>query len=161
MSRFCGIALVSLLACACDGDGENERPRPAAQASESAPGTQAAADHATADFQALRYLAGDWRGSGYAGGPFYESYRFVDDSTIEMTAWTDSAMTSERKQSQYMLRDGVIRTSDGARLVRVDEDGHHFQGPSYRWTFKQLSPDRWTARVGPSTIYTMDRIVRP
>ena len=85
----------------------------------------------------------------------------MNDSTIEMTAWTDSTMTAEGKRSQYMLRDGVIHTSDGARLVSVDEDGHHFQGRSYGWTFKQVSPDRWTARVGPSTIYTMDRFARP
>jgi hypothetical protein len=161
MIRFSGIALLSLHACACGGDVNDERPGQTAQPSESALRTQDAADHTTADLQALRYLDGDWRGSGYEGGPFYESYRFVNDSTIEMTAWTDSTMTAEGKKSQYMLRDGVIRTSDGARLVSVDEDGHHFQGPSSRWTFKQVSPDRWTARVGPSTIYTMDRIAKP
>lgn len=111
-----------------------------------------------ADFSGLRYLEGDWRGSGYEGGPFYESYRFVNDSTIEMTAWADSTMTTSRSQSQYLLRNGVIRTGDGARLVRIDDDGYHFQGPSYGWSFRQVAEDRWTAKVGPSTIYTMDRI---
>lgn len=161
MIRFCRFAVAALLACACAGDVDNERSGPDAQPSDSARRTQDSANHTAADLQALRYLEGDWRGSGYEGGPFYESYRFVNDSTIEMTAWTDSTMTAEGKRSQYMLRDGVIRTSDGARLVTVDEDGHHFQGQSYRWTFKQLSPDRWTAQVGPSTIYTMDRIAKP
>ena len=116
------------------------------------------ATHSLADFQALRYLEGDWRGSGYEGGPFYESYRFVNDSTIEMTPWTDSTMTTPREQSQYMLREGVIGTSKGARLVSVNEDGHRFETTSYGWTFRQISPDRWTAQVGPSTVYTMDRI---
>ena len=87
----------------------------------------AALRYSLADFQALRYVEGDWRGSGYEGGPFYESYRFADDSTIEMTAWTDSTMTVARESSQYLFRDGIIRTSKDARLVRVDDEGHHFQ----------------------------------
>lgn len=113
------------------------------------------------DLETLRYLEGDWRGSGYEGGPFYESYRLVDDSTIEMTAWTDSTMTTARERSQYLLRDGAVRTTKGARLVRVDDDGHHFEAASYRFTFRSVSADRWTAQVGPSTTYTMDRVVRP
>lgn len=121
----------------------------------------AALRYSLADFQALRYVEGDWRGSGYEGGPFYESYRFADDSTIEMTAWTDSTMTVARESSQYLFRDGIIRTSKDARLVRVDDEGHHFQAASYGWTFSPVTPDRWNARVGPSTVYTMDRVTRP
>ena len=139
MVRFSIIATSCLLIGACNGD----------------------AQHETSDFQTLRYLEGDWRGSGYEGGLFYESYRFVNDSTIEMTAWTDSTMAVPRDQSQYMLRDGVIRTSEGARLARADADGHHFQGSSSSWTFRSVSPDRWTAQVGPSTTYTMDRVTKP
>jgi hypothetical protein len=161
MIRLHRIAVASVLIYACSGDVQDEPPEQPAQASESATQAPDTADHTTADLQALRYLEGDWRGSGYEGGPFYESYRFVNDSTIEMTAWTDSTMTAPRERSEYALRDGVIRTDDGARLVRVDEDGHHFQGASYGWTFRQVSSDRWTARVGPSTVYTMDRIRKP
>lgn len=155
MNRSCRTATVFLLVCACGRDVHTDR----AQSSDSA---QAGTTHrhTLADFQALRYLEGDWRGSGYEGGPFYESYRFVNDSTIEMTAWTDSTMTVAREQSQYLLRDGMIRTDKGARLLNVDEEGHHFQAASYGWTFSPVSPDRWRARVGPSTIYTMDRVVR-
>lgn len=158
MIRIQRIMTVCLLMVACVADAENEPPVPDSRVDESRSGVADGARHTSADFQALRYLEGDWRGSGYEGGPFYESYRFVNDSTIEMTAWTDSTMTTAREHSQYMLRDGVIRTADGARLVRVDEDGHHFQAASYGWTFRQVGPDRWTARVGPSTIYTMDRM---
>ena len=137
-----------LLAC-------NEQPR-----EDAAQDARDVASYSLDDFQALRYLEGDWRGSGYEGGPFYETYRFVNDSTIEMTAWTDSSMTTPREQSQYMLRDGVIGTDKGGRLVSVDQNGHRFETASYGWTLRQVSPDRWTAQVGPSTIYTMDRITR-
>lgn len=161
MMRLVGIAAVSLLAISCSADAGDEASAPAPEQIEPAQSSAAAAVHTIADLQALAYLEGDWRGSGYEGGPFYETYRFVNDSTIEMTAWTDSTMSSPGKRSQYMLRDGVIRTADGGRLVAVDADGHHFRRGSSTWTFRRVSPDRWTAQVGPSTTYTMDRIARP
>jgi hypothetical protein len=148
------LAAFLLLVWGCGQDARTDRAQPAGS------GT-AAMQYSLADFQALRYLEGDWRGSGYEGGPFYETYRFADDSTIEMTAWTDSTMTVAQEHSQYLFRDGVIRTSKGALLTSVDEDGHHFETSSYGWTFTPATPDRWNARVGPSTVYTMDRIVRP
>lgn len=154
MYRFRPLVPIVLVVCACARNGDSHRP-----ANDSA-AHLATSRHSLADFQALRYLDGDWRGSGYEGGPFYETYRFVNDSTIEMTAWADSTRTKAREQSQYHLRDGVIGTNKGARLVRADSTGHHFQAASYAWTFTPVSPDRWTARVGPSTVYTMDRIVR-
>ena len=116
------------------------------------------ATYTNADLELLRYLEGDWRGSGYEGGPFYESYRFKNDSTIEMTAWTDSTMSVAQERSEYALRNGVIRTDDGGRLVGIDPDGHHFRRGTATWTFRQVTADRWTAQVGPSTTYIMDRI---
>lgn len=65
-----------------------------------------------------------------------------------------------RRWTATVLRNGVIGNDDGARLVRVDESGHHFEAESYGWTFRRVSADQWTAQVGPSTIYTMDRIIR-
>lgn len=148
------------LLLACGSRGREDAPRPGEQARESALPAPDTLRRTLADFHALRYLEGDWRGSGYAGGPFYESYRIVNDSTIQMTAWTDSTLATPRDQTQYMLRDGVIGTDDGGRLVRFDADGHHFQRGSSSWTFRHVSANQWTARVGPSTTYTMDRIAR-
>lgn len=144
-----------LMLCGCASGERTERT-----ASDSAAPQVATAQHTRSDFQALRYVEGDWRGSGYQGGPFYETYRFVNDSTIEMIGWTDSTLTKQQEQSHYQLRDGVIGTDKGARLVKADSTGHHFQATSYAWTFTPVSADRWTARVGPSTLYTMDRIKR-
>ena len=159
MIRFHGLATVSLMVCACAVDRGEEVPESTVEQSTSAADSSAAeATYTIRDLQALRYLEGDWRGSGYAGGPFYESYRFVNDSTIQMTAWSDSTLTTARERSEYALRNGVILTDDGGRLASVDSGGHHFRRGSSAWTFRQVSPDRWTAQVGPSTTYTMDRI---
>jgi hypothetical protein len=154
------IVLLASLVFGCGDRGADDSADAGDQPTESARQAATSSPRTLADFQALRYLEGDWRGSGYAGGPFYESYRFVDDSTITMTAWSDSTLAAAREQSRYLLRDGIIRTDDGARLVRIDAEGHHFQRGSSNWAFRQVSPDRWTARVGPSTTYTMDRIGR-
>jgi hypothetical protein len=147
-----------LLVSACSGDGREGSPESAADQPGPADSSAGNAAHTVADLQALRYLEGEWRGSGYEGGPFYESYRFVNDSTIEMTSWSDSTMTTPQERSEYALRNGVIRADNGGRLVRVDQDGHHFRRGSSAWTFRQVSADRWTARVGPATTYTMDRM---
>jgi hypothetical protein len=113
-----------------------------------------------ADFQALRYLEGDWRGSGYEGGPFYESYHFVNDSTIDMTGWSDSTRRTVQEQAQYRWRGGMVTTSKGGVLVKVDAAGHHFATSSYGWVFKPISADRWMATVGTSASYTMERLPR-
>ena len=151
-------AMPLLLACGSNGrDDAAQTGTPGSASDAQAPDT---VRRSLADFEALRYLEGDWRGSGYAGGPFYESYHFVDDSTIQMTAWSDSTLTAPRERKHYQLRDGVIGTDDGARLVRIDTIGHHFQRAASNWTFRSVSADRWTARVGPNTTYMMDRVVR-
>ena len=160
MIPFRMITASCLLMGACNGDAQR-KSTDQSEPNESAPQAIETSRRTLADFQTLRYLEGDWRGSGYQGGLFYESYRFVNDSTIEMTAWTDSTMATPREKSQYMFRDGVIRTGDGARLISVDDDGHHFKASSYSWTFRPVSADRWTAQVGPATTYTMDRVTKP
>ena len=63
-------------------------------------------------FRALRFLEGTWKGSGYAPGPFYETYRFVNDSTFEMTAWADSTLSRKNESTVYVFRGGEIRKDD-------------------------------------------------
>src|SRR5262245_28887902 len=36
------------------------------------------------DFQKLRWLEGTWRGSDGGKGAFFEGYRFINDTTIEV-----------------------------------------------------------------------------
>lgn len=159
MRRSLVIATMVLFGSACAADGTDESARSPGDDDLPARASADSVASTIADLQALRYLEGDWRGSGYEGGHFYESYRFVNDSTIEMTAWTDSTMTAPRERSEYALRSGVIRTGSGGRLVGMDADGHHFRSGASTWTFRRVSPDRWTAQVGPGTTYTMDRVV--
>ena len=43
-------------------------------------------------FAGLRWIAGSWRGSGDGQAPFYERYRFEDDSTLVVETFTDSTL---------------------------------------------------------------------
>jgi hypothetical protein len=123
MLRYDRTIVAVLLLCGCQS-GEQSK---SAQATDAAGQPAAVARFTIADFQVLRYVEGDWRGSGPGADAFYESYRFTNDSTIEMIAWSDSTLTTQRETSQYLYRDGAIRTSAGARLVKADGEGHHFQ----------------------------------
>ena len=64
----------------------------------------------------------------------------------------------------YVFRGGEIRKDDrSAAVTHIDSLGYHFHtlsGRPYGWTFRRLSPDRWTARLSSTNVYTMDRIKR-
>src|SRR5215470_13843033 len=62
-------------------------------------------------FRELSWLIGRWRGSSRWSPSFYEQYRFRDDSTIAMTAYTDSTFQSETADSSTIeWRGGQVRT---------------------------------------------------
>ena len=119
-----------------------------------------------AQFEALRFIEGDWKGSGYAPGPFYERYSFVDDSTMEMSAWDSTFTRQEGETNVYMFRGGRIFSQGGkAAVIRIDSLGYHFSSLGARphpWVFRRVSADRWTATLGAAgkTVYTMDRVRR-
>ncbi len=158
MKRLLCLLAVPMLMGACE---RNASPPPPQVGDQNVVVPADTARFTLEEFRGLRFLEGSWRGQGTAGAPFFELYQFVDDSTIAMTAWRDSSMTNARENSRYMWRDGTVGTADGARLVRIDKDGFHFEAPTYRWSFQPESADRWLARVGPSTVYTMARVARP
>lgn len=113
------------------------------------------------DFGGLRFIEGSWKGSGYAPGPFYESYRFINDSTMEMAGWSDSTFTKKTDSTLYVFRNGEVRSRDGrAAVIRIDSLGYTFanlngQG---RWVFRRITQDRWTATLNNGrTVYTLDR----
>jgi hypothetical protein len=135
----------------------------AAPANAQTPGGDAPARITLEQFKGLRFLEGSWKGSGYQPGPFYESYRFINDSTIAMFGWTDSTFSKKSDSTRYLFRNGQVRSGDGrAALMRIDSLGYHFQtisGQRYGWSFRPLSPDRWQAVLNQGrTIYTLDRV---
>jgi hypothetical protein len=106
-----------------------------------------------AQFASLRWLEGTWRGRLPDGGAFYERYRFVDDSTIAMRAFSDSTLAATSDSARITLRDGTVANEGGAArwaATRLDATGVAFtpvEGAtnSFTWTLERA--DRWAATL--------------
>lgn len=158
---------VALHACA-KGDTDG-----AATDSAAAPATTAAVRPAAVSaeqFASLTWLIGDWRGAGGQYPAFFESYRMLNDSTIQMKAWADSTFTVATDSSEIALRAGIVQSSGGGKvqnvLVRMSGDSLDFakvtgQGGDFVWA--KETADRWVAVLGPAragdepTVYRMER----
>lgn len=107
-------------------------------------------------FQQLSWLVGRWRGSGRFVAAFYEQYRFRNDSTIAMTAYTDSTFQIETADSSVIeWRNGHVRS----RTARATNEVIDFAPTRIRFRrvgatdggtqFERLSATAWTATVYP------------
>jgi len=146
------VLLVPILANACADSGAGADP----------------GHYTQAEFQSLRWLVGDWRGTG-GQRPFFEGYESLNDSTIVIHYFSDSTRTTERGTGSVYLSEGVIyHEADGATWAAVDFDstGIHFmphEGAqnSFRWT--RLSATTWEAVLqfegGSETRYVLTRVV--
>ena len=149
---FCFVlsALV-LSACARDTGADTG----GAQASSGAPVANAtAAVRVTVDeFRQLRWLEGRWRGAEGAGAPFFESYRFVDDSTIQQFTWTDSTFSAASDTGLIRLRGDTV--TSGLPVPRyvataLSADSVHFAalpGATNDFTWRSVGHGHWTARL--------------
>ena len=134
-------------------------------------GGAAGARVSKAQFQQLSWLNGTWRGSGGAYPAFFEEYRSVNDSTIQMRSSTDSTFQVVSDSSTIAWRDGAVQNrsaNSAASATEVTATRISFARPGSRggYTFTQVSPDEWTATLDPGTpgtaptIYVMRRIQR-
>ncbi|MEO8068272.1 MAG: hypothetical protein ABI599_11320 [Flavobacteriales bacterium] len=62
-------------------------------------------------FQEIRWIVGRWRGAEAGGPPFFESYRLVDDSTLQNFAWSDSTFSNPIFSSVISLRNDLVTSS--------------------------------------------------
>jgi hypothetical protein len=111
----------------------------------------------------LRWIVGDWRGTGTGGttqAPFFERYRFADDSTLVVESYADSTWQTISETAQYELRGGRFgNPGPGAQwvAVRVDSVGVDFAPVAiaqnaFRWERAPGSgtrPDEWRATITP------------
>ena len=135
------------------------------------PAQPAPAQFALADFANLRYLEGTWRGTMENGKPFYESYHFVDDSTIIMGNHADSTFRTKSDSTRIVFRHGAIMDSSRSvyAVVSIDSNVVDFRAsPTYHFTWTREGNDAWTARLYAKqpdgtdrvTTYPMKRVRR-
>src|SRR3954469_10358591 len=72
------------------------------------PAQPAPTKFALADFNSLRHLEGKWKGRQMKASLFYESYHFINDSTIFRATHTDSTFTNKSDSSLIIFRGGAV-----------------------------------------------------
>jgi len=124
------------------------------------------------EFRQLQWIAGTWRGSGGAYPAFHEEYRVIDDSTIQMRAFSDSTFSTATDSSMIEFRGGAVQSRGAERTyiaLAVAADSIRFAQAGVALgghTFTRVSADEWTATLHPSragdqaTVYIMRRIQR-
>lgn len=64
------------------------------------------------DLKKIKWIEGSWKGL-YKGEPFYEIYRFVNDSTLESLGYEWNGKDSSKTSRSYLIfRDGAYYLGD-------------------------------------------------
>ena len=122
----------------------------------------------TADLRKLKWIEGTWRGTGETQPPFFERYRFENDSTLVMEELADESLKIN-STTRYELKNGQFGT-DRAVATGLDDTSVTFSPlipgrNSFRW--QSESKDVWKAILtlpatakapAKETIYILERV---
>jgi len=130
----------------------------------------------TADLQKLKWIEGTWRGTGDNQKPFFERYRFENDSTLAVDSFPDEKLATVEDTTRFVLKDGVF--GGGGNDSRwdatvIDDKGVTFEPVSnarnsFRW--EQQTKDLWLATLkwpaangkpAQERVYKMERFSAP
>ena len=76
------------------------------------------------DLKKIKWIEGKWKGL-YKGEPFYEIYRFVNDSTLETTGYEwDGKDSSKTSLSYVYFKDGAywLGEEQNWKVVTINEN---------------------------------------
>ncbi len=161
------VLLATLTVAACSS-AASDRQADSTPAEAVAPAATVTLDQ----FRQMQWIVGSWRGSGGSYPAFFEEYRAVDDSTIQMRALSDSTFSTATDSSWIEFRNGTVGKRGNDRdyvVVGLSADSVRFARPgqaSGGHTFTRVSADEWTATLHPSnaggqaTVYVMRRVQR-
>ena len=127
----------------------------------------------TVDLQQLRWIEGSWRGTGVDQAPFFERYRFENDTTLAVDTLEGEKVTDT---TRFELKNGEFGGgSEGSRYVAtaLDENSITFAPVtkarnSFRW--QRTTADSWKAvlnwpaangKPAGERVYNMERWPRP
>jgi hypothetical protein len=104
-----------------------------------------------ADLGKLRWIEGSWRGTGDVDAPFYERYRFENESTLLVDSFPDEKLSKVDDTTRFEIKDGQFgNAGEGSRWVAtaIDDDSINFE-PVFKarnsFSWKRESKDLWTA----------------
>jgi hypothetical protein len=126
----------------------------------------------TADLAKLRWIEGTWRGSGEDQEPFFERYRFENESTLAVDTFPNEKLDKVEDTSRFELKDGRFASSYYFANF-IDEKAIDFEPTplaknSFRW--ERVSDNAWKATLkwpangnkpARERVYNMERIPGP
>lgn len=165
-----GFLLVTPVLANCTGKTDSQ------VAPAQTPAAQAAAKLTADDLKKLRWIEGTWRGTGEGVQPFYERYRFENDTTLAIDTFADEQLTKVTDTTRYELKNGEMGGgNEGFRWVAgaLDDKSITFvpvakARNSFRW--ETVDKDSWKAVLNwPATaerparerVYKMERWPKP
>lgn len=122
-----------------------------------------------ADLAKLRWIEGTWRGTGGGVAPFFERYKFENDSTLVVETLEDETLSKVNDVSRFELKDGHFGdNSDGSVATALDDNSVTFAplGKGNYFRFQKESDNSWKAilnwtdknGVAKEVIYEMERL---
>lgn len=141
-------------------DAPQEASSPDPTSNESPPNESAADPSATvepvrvtpAEFRQIEWLEGAWRGTGAeVDGPFFETFEMVNDSTLAIRVYADSALTQRESTGEIVLTGGQVLHRSGPNewvATAFDRSRLHFEprgNVPNNFTWTRTSPSSWTA----------------
>lgn len=125
-----------------------------------------------AELAKLRWIEGTWRGTGGDVPPFFERYKFENDTTLLVETLADETLSKVTDQSRFELKDGHFSYSaEGAGSVAtaLDDTSVTFEPTgksrnSFRWQRESANSWKailkWTDKNGApkERIYSMERL---
>lgn len=122
----------------------------------------------TADIARLKWLEGTWRGSGVDQAPFFERYRFENESTLAVDTYPDEKLDRIEDTARFELKDGQFGNG-GYVASAIDANSIDFEPVTakngFRW--ERVSDDAWKATIkwpaqgdkpARERVYNMERI---
>src|SRR5688500_13567408 len=108
---FAALFVLAFAACRHSPDAQTNRPE--------------AKKFSAADIAKLRWIEGTWRGSGVDQAPFFERYRFENESTLAVDSFPDEKLDKVDDTTRFELKDGTFgnpsrseeHTSEPSHLV--------------------------------------------
>jgi hypothetical protein len=128
------------------------------------------------ELKKLRWIEGAWRGTGDVEKPFFERYRFENETTLAVESFPDETLGKTDDVTRFELRDGVFGNGgDGSRwaATALDDDSVTFSPVAkarntFRW--QRESADVWKAvldypasegKPARQRVYRMERLPQP
>ena len=124
-----------------------------------------------AELSKLRWIEGTWRGTGGQVTPFYERYKFENDTTLLVETLADESASKVTDESRFALKDGHFGSGTpeaGSVATALDDNSISFAplGKGNFFRFQRESEKSWKAilnwtdknGVAKERVYLMERL---